>query len=192
MLRPDNGLTVEIPSLPDPVDTSAYRPDELYYQSIYTVAEGDNLTELGKIFSCTGYNLKAWNNLTSNDVIRGQELSIWFPKELLRYRPVNRKVSITPAPSKPAENDTPAKTESVLPAETKKLPVSTKKGKEPGVVYHQLQRNESLLDVAQQFPGVTVKNLLEWNGLTKEKPPLPGAMLKIKSNDGETVMAGGK
>lgn len=199
LLRPDNGAASPMPELPALTDSASYHPDDQYYQTLYTVAEGDNLMELGKIFNCSAYNLKAWNNLTSYHVNRGQELIIWFPKEFLRFRPANRKVSVVP-PAQPVvkvvdEKEAPkpkiqpieevkttpaAPSSSSAPAVKEQKPVAPKKEQTGRFTYHQLRRNESLLDVAALFPGITVKNLLEWNGFSMSHPPQVGAILRIQ------------
>ena len=94
LLRPDNGSTSELPPLPELVQAGSYNPDQHYYQTYYTTAKGDRLNQLGKIFKCSGYNLKIWNNLLNQDIERGQELVVWFPQKLLRYRPFGEKIEV--------------------------------------------------------------------------------------------------
>jgi membrane-bound lytic murein transglycosylase D len=106
LLRPDSGSTSEPPELPDLIEEDFYFPEDQYYETFYTVAMGDRLNELGKVFSCSGFNLKVWNELSSKELERGQELIVWFPKELKRFRSKNGPVEVLPlmkyakAPSK--------------------------------------------------------------------------------------------
>ena len=100
LLRPDNGTASPLPPLPELVQEDDYAPNEFYYKTFYTTLEGDRPKDLGKIFNCSGYNLKVWNNLTTEKLSRGQELVVWFPKELIRYQPFSEKVNVLPPKSK--------------------------------------------------------------------------------------------
>lgn len=207
LLRPDNGTTSEMPELPAVVDTSAYLPDEYYFSSTYKVAEGDKLSELGTIFKCSRHSLRAWNNLTSDRLKKGEELTVWFPKELVHFLPQEADVVALPAImqgeaalEKQAfreEREIPgklkmkslktikplsgqAKSQNGKNTAKKAPPTNAEKNQDPGFIYYQLQRNESLLDVAEQFPGVTLQNIMDWNEFSAKKPPMPGILVKIK------------
>lgn len=96
LLRPDAGAASELPELPELVESELYSPEEYYFETFYTVASGDELNYLGKIFSCTGFNLKVWNTLANEKLERGQELTVWFPKELKRFRPEGTQIDVLP------------------------------------------------------------------------------------------------
>lgn len=101
LLRPDAGSASEMPELPALVEPENYFPDEYYYETFYTVINGDRLNELGKIFSCSGANLKVWNELANTDLKRGQELVVWFPKELKRFHSGTEQIAVLPAAKSP-------------------------------------------------------------------------------------------
>lgn len=96
--RPDNPLKKEMPQLPTLVDTASYKPEELYFRSVYVVAEGDKIFELAEVFNVAPYNLKVWNKLTSYQLKKGQELAIWFPNEFHHFLPKDERIEVTPAP----------------------------------------------------------------------------------------------
>ena len=118
LLRPDNGAASPLPPLPELVDEESYVPSDYYYKSYYTTLKDDQLYELGKIFKCSGYNLKVWNNLNSEQLSRRQELLVWFPKELKRYQPFKEKIEVLPA-----ESALPKKVENVRPLLPKIKPI---------------------------------------------------------------------
>lgn len=108
LLHPDKGPASELPPLPELVEEANYSPNDYYYKTYYTTLEGDRLKALGKLFSCSGYNLKVWNNLTVNQLGKGQELLVWFPREIKRYHPFSEKIAALPAKSR-----TPKKVENI-------------------------------------------------------------------------------
>ncbi len=194
LLRPDNGEPMEIPELPAMPDSSEYFPETYYFRSLYTVAEGDNIEELATIFNCSVYNLKFWNKLTSLRLTKGQELAVWFPNELHHFLQQPEKIEIDPAaerstPIQPMKKLAPPRKIPVLKTEV--VPVSQQASAIPGFImeekaspgfqFYQLQQNENLIDVAQKFKGVTLKDLMEWNGFTKNSVPAPGTKLVIKT-----------
>lgn len=95
--RPDNAENIEMPPIPDIVDTADYKPEELYFQSKYVVAEGDKIGDLADVFNVAPYNLKVWNKLTSYQLKKGQELTIWFPTEFHHFLPKEIRIEVMPA-----------------------------------------------------------------------------------------------
>ena len=85
LLRPDNGAASQRPTLPPVLEEAGYFPNENYYKTFYTTLNDDHLHTLAGIFSCSKHNLKVWNNLTSEVLTRGQELIVWFPREIKRF-----------------------------------------------------------------------------------------------------------
>jgi membrane-bound lytic murein transglycosylase D len=100
-LRPDYGNGSEPLVLPPLIDSSSYQPEELYTKLTYIVAEGDNIDELAKLFNCSSYHLQAWNNLTSRQLYKGQELEVWFSKDAVKVRERVQRNNPPPAPKKP-------------------------------------------------------------------------------------------
>jgi hypothetical protein len=47
---------------------------------------------------------------------------------------------------------------------------------------YRLKRYESLLEVAEKYKNVTVKNIMDWNGFSRKNMPSPGDNIKIMSN----------
>lgn len=147
---------------------SKINSNKLYFKSIYVVAQGDSLEHLGEIFNCTPHSIMAWNQLGSKELHRGQELSIFFPNEILRYRPETKK-AITSLPTKTIE-----------PFEQPEIAEETFTAAKEEFLYYQLKRYESLLDVANKFPAVTLMEIMELNKISRKELPVAGAKLKIK------------
>ncbi|MCC6726371.1 MAG: transglycosylase SLT domain-containing protein [Saprospiraceae bacterium] len=93
--RPDSPRKKDMPEvLPAPADSANYLPAEQYFRSVYVVAEGDKIGELAETFNIAPYNLKVWNKLTSYQLKKGQELTIWFPNEFHHFLPKEEKIEI--------------------------------------------------------------------------------------------------
>ena len=82
--------------MPALADSTSYKPEELYFRSVYVVAEGDKIGDLADIFNIAPYNLKVWNKLTSYQLNKGQELTIWFPTEVHHFFPNEEKIEVLP------------------------------------------------------------------------------------------------
>jgi membrane-bound lytic murein transglycosylase D len=110
---------------------------------------------LGKIarkFGVSVASIKRWNHLRSSRIREGQRLTI-YP----------RKYNFT--------KSTPPKKNTTVVKQKKPLP----KGK---VVTHIVQPGDSLWTISRQYPGVSVENLREWNGIWGNKLH-PGTTIKL-------------
>ena len=96
MLRPADGGEANIPALPEVIDATTYFGCNYYFKSSYQVIKGDQLDDLSKLFGCSNYSLKIWNHLTSSRLIKGQELTVWFPKELRHFGKEVNLVKVKP------------------------------------------------------------------------------------------------
>lgn len=193
LLQPDNGIDIEIPELPAPLDTSEYFPESYYFKSIYTVAEKDGLEELAALFNCSAYNLKMWNNLSSSQLTKGQELIVWFPNEIHHFLTPPEKIEVSPieeksTPIQPVKKLAPPKKIPVLKTavvtesqQAASIPAPVLQDNNRLFQIYQLGKGETLATVAQKFKGVSVKDLMEWNGFSKGKTPAPGTKLIIKT-----------
>lgn len=119
MLRPDDGNGTPLPELPEIIDTATYFARDYYFKSLYTVVKGDKLDGLAKLFGCSGYSLKVWNHLTSSHLAEGQELTVWFPKELRHFGKEVNLVKVKPPVPKPVRVSNMARVQnrSLLPVD---------------------------------------------------------------------------
>lgn len=146
----------------------------LYFKSQYTVARGDDLDILAKIFNCTPYHLMMWNRLTVKHVTPGQELTIYYPSEIKHYKPRPKYVPIEALPLL----DMPKLKQS----NSKFGTLENFEMKEEEFIYYPLKRYESLLEVAEKYESVSVKNIMEWNDFSRRNMPSPGDNIKIMKN----------
>jgi membrane-bound lytic murein transglycosylase D len=61
-------------------DIPGLKDDPNYFKTSYTVGEGETLEQLSEIFNCHPYNIQLWNQLGSDMIYIGQELTIYMPR----------------------------------------------------------------------------------------------------------------
>jgi len=111
-----------------------------------------------------------WNKLTSPELTPGQQLMIYYPSEVIRYRPQKTEIleSLPLLSILDIEFNLSAK------KTTRKL-----KPQKQEFIYHRLKRYESLQEAADKYNGVTVREIMDWNNFTKKTMPKTGASIKI-------------
>lgn len=122
-------------------------------KSTYIVQKGETLEYIAKLLRCSITDLRDWNKLVDFSVFNGQELTVYFPKEnLQRSNVVNNNDD--------SEND------------EKDLPKR--------ILYHYIQKGETLTEISNYYPDVTLSQIIRANKLFGEIKLQPGAKLKIK------------
>lgn len=154
-------------------DTSA--PIDPNLESIvYTVKDGDNLGLIAGWFKVDSKTIKKWNDFLSNRLSLGQEILIFAPKEdynkyaRLNYISKRLKDKLTYQTS---SRWLKFKTPSVFN-------FGLRKAKNSDLV-HTIKDGESLWIISQQYPGVTVEDLMEWNNLTKKSVLKVGSQIIV-------------
>lgn len=146
----------------------------LYFKSQYTVARGDDLDILAKVFSCTPNHLMLWNRLTTRALTPGQELTVYYPTEIVRYRPRPVYAPVEALPLLPIK-----KIDVSVIINNQEVSIEAPKQQ---FMNYRLKRYESLLEVAEKYRGVTVKNIMEWNGFSRKNMPSPGDNILIMNH----------
>ncbi|WP_417935788.1 LysM peptidoglycan-binding domain-containing protein [Flagellimonas allohymeniacidonis] len=116
----------------------------------YKVRSGDYLGKIAERYGVGVSQIKRWNGLRSNNLRIGQRLTI-FPR-----KPYFQK---TVAQGKTSKSN--------------KTPSSTK-----GAKVHTVQSGDSLWTISRKYPGISIENLREWNGLSGNNLK-PGTKLKL-------------
>lgn len=196
MLRPDVGRKEGMPALPPLVDSASYHPESFYVRTVYKVIEGDNLAKLAELFSCSTYHLKVWNNLVSSAIRPDQELTVWFSTETRHFLP---QPGLLEAAGTLASVDRARLRQgrlSAVPSRIEHLPVAINiAGKDGDASFAALlaeksaglltdgQQHRDFEEVAAQFEGMTIHDLLKWNGLAKSTMAAPSIKVGMAGND---------
>ncbi len=130
------------------VEKKTQTQPENTFNIMYTVRQGDNLGRIAMDHQVSIRQLKEWNNLKSDRINVGQQLIIYTKEQV--------KIT-TPKPSSTLKQE--------------KL--------EPGTyTEYTVKQGDSLWSISQQFPGVTVEDIMRWNTIG-ERIDI-GQLLKIK------------
>lgn len=115
----------------------------------YRVKSGDYLGKIAERYGVGVSQIKNWNGLRSNNLRVGQRLSIYPRKSVPSVAAVKKKVN------KPA----------------------TQLPKDPSKV-HVVQSGDSLWTISKKYPGISIENLREWNGISGRNLK-PGDKLRL-------------
>ena len=115
----------------------------------YKVRSGDYLGKIAERYGVGVSQIKRWNGLRSNNLRIGQRLTI-FPRKPYYSKPV---------------------------AKSSKSKVSTEAASKAGKI-HIVESGDSLWTISKKYPGISVENLKEWNGISGNNLK-PGTKLKL-------------
>ena len=115
----------------------------------YKVRSGDYLGKIAERYGVGVSQIKRWNGLRSNNLRIGQRLTI-FPRKPYYSKQV---------------------------AKSSKPKVSTEAASKAGKI-HVVQSGDSLWTISRKYPGISVENLKEWNGISGNNLK-PGTKLKL-------------
>ncbi|MEO0571734.1 MAG: LysM peptidoglycan-binding domain-containing protein [Bacteroidota bacterium] len=119
----------------------------------YKVKSGDYLGRIAERYGVGVSQIKRWNGLRSNNLRIGQRLTIYPRKSVVASRP-KAVTSNTAKPSKPVQ----------LPNDPSKV--------------HEVRTGDSLWTISRKYPGISIENLREWNGLRGNNLK-PGTKLRL-------------
>lgn len=114
----------------------------------YRVKSGDYLGRIARIYGVRVSQIKRWNGLRSNNIRIGQRLTI-YPR--------------TPNTQVASQNQPKA---------------DKQKAVNPNAKTYEVKEGDSLWSISQKFPGVSVENIRDWNGISGNKLK-PGMVLIV-------------
>ena len=132
-----------------------------YERIVYKVKAGDYLGRIASRHHVTVAQIKKWNNLKSNNLRVGQKLEIY---------PGGR------GPSK-ASSDTKSATKETVKESTKDTSSKADTGNAEYTIY-KVKKGDTLSKIASKYPGVSAKNIMDFNGMKNSKISV-GQKIKI-------------
>ncbi|MFK7936571.1 MAG: transglycosylase SLT domain-containing protein [Saprospiraceae bacterium] len=177
----------------------------LYMQTLYTVQQGENIYDVARIFGFSPYQIQAWNGLRYPILEAGQQVRLYQPRSAVHAPMIeasaasstrNNSSNITygkvlpkPAPVVPKREKLEELTEiGNRPIKALEDPFVRKISEQQEVVekrqpryqMYKIQKNETLLDIANKFPAITVRDLMILNNYRSHQKLETGEKIKIK------------
>ncbi len=115
----------------------------------YKVRSGDYLGKIAARYGVGVSQIKRWNGLRSNNLRVGQRLTIYSKKPVMVSKSVSKSGNST------SNNVSLA-----------------------GAKMHTVQSGDSLWTISRKYPGISIENLREWNGISGNNLK-PGTKLKL-------------
>ena len=137
---------------------------------IYVVKSGDNLGFIAEWYDCRAQDLRNWNGMYGSSLRAGMKLKVYVPDgQVTKYQEVN-SMSFKQKQTFDKANET-----------TPKIGVEeTQSEKECKCVYHTVKAGDTLWDIANKYPGVTIDRLKRSNNITNSYKLKPGMILKVE------------
>ncbi len=142
-------------------------------KQIYRVKRGDNLGKIAKKHRVSVKNLRKWNKLKSSMIHVNQKLVIYKTKKIVIEEPVDEVVFLEDE-AKDAQPQADMEAP-VAPAELQKEEVPTDRV----AIQYDVRKGDTLWKIASRYEGVTVKQLMSWNGITHHSQLRAGMQLSI-------------
>ena len=156
--------------------------NELFYRTSYAVKPGDKLNKIANKYNCSPKDIMKWNNLNSTKIYVGQYLSLFQPKKsAVDYLPT----PIRPYPFRalPQTQESKQGADSPKPTQANEIQERKTPQQQLGMKFHHLKRGETLMEVAAQYPDLSLEELLRMNNISPEDKVLPGRRLLVSFPD---------
>lgn len=172
--RPDDTREYLVSNpIPAPPDLSVQPALKTKYVSHrHQIKPGETLYGIARKYNCRPEDIMRWNKLESSTIKAYDHVTVYYP-ELTRHL-VTALEKLDPLPV-PQVNRRPE----IQPKQTQvdQIPEPSLPPSSPWI-YHYLKREESLKEVARQYPEVSLEQLLELNDFESRKPR-PGDRIRI-------------
>ena len=133
----------------------------------YVVRPGDNLGAIATKYHVTVNNLREWNNIRKNMIRSGQRIVIYVPRKG-GSAVEKEETTLTASISKPASKSSKADASELQQEE---------------FIFYKVKSGDTLWEIANQYPGVSDKDLIKWNNLSSNGKVFPGQKIKIKKSN---------
>ncbi|MDR1120923.1 MAG: LysM peptidoglycan-binding domain-containing protein [Dysgonamonadaceae bacterium] len=145
---------------------SADEPERRKEKITHTVQTGENVYTIANLYGVTAQNLRKWNGIKGSRIVKGRKLNIYIDNGGLTFAAGN---------TGQATQATPVSTKTGTSAAA---PTVQRSVTNTGYISYTVKSGDSLYAIAQKYPGVSVQNIQDANGLTSTKLRI-GQILKI-------------
>lgn len=165
---------------------------EFVYQTTkktHTVRRGETLGAIAKKYDCSTSEIKKLNRLKTTKLKAGQKLKVTaqvrVKKPIATTTPGENITVIQDSVNKDtamAVNSEANNPDSLDDDKSSEKHASASKLKDQKIVYHIVQKGDTLWNIAQRYEGVTVKQIMKLNSISNIKNLKAGSKLKIAIN----------
>ena len=134
---------------------------------LYTIKEGDNLGYIAYWYDTGLSNLKAWNGITRNKIILGQELIIYVHKDKLAMYSQFDKLS--------------NRQKNILSSDRNERMLYAKRFDDK-YIYHEVQKGDTFWKIINQYENASIDEVKALNHVD-DRSIKPGMFLKIMEKD---------
>jgi membrane-bound lytic murein transglycosylase D len=146
---------------------SADEPEKRKEKITHTVQAGENVYTIANLYGVTTRNLRNWNGLKGSRVANGQRLNVYIDNGGLAF-----------AAGKTGQAAPSAKKTGTSAAADAAPPAVRRDAADGDYISYTVKSGDSLYAIALKYPGVSVKNIQDTNGLKDTKLRI-GQILKI-------------
>lgn len=168
----DNGLNETMVFVSEDADSD-------YVELIYTVNNGDKLESIAANARVSTQLIRLWNGLAGNSIREGQTLKLYIFKNQTVDLSMKKAV-VQPLSEQFVQVRSMMEDGNYITVSLSSVNNEETGAEAPDYVMHRLGDKESIADIAEQYPDVTIESIIELNGITKDNIPMPGDMLKVK------------
>jgi membrane-bound lytic murein transglycosylase D len=167
--------------IPKLQSSNTFHPSEIQGKDkiLYTVKSGDTPGFIAEWYHIRLNDLRYWNNINRNMIRVGQKLAIYVPKEYSSFYAGINTMTFSQkqayAKTKPVANAIASSSVSAPSADSAQAEYGAE------YVYYTVRSGDTLWSIAQQFPGVTNKDIIKLNNMTNGNTIKPGQKLKIQA-----------
>ncbi|MDR1332621.1 MAG: LysM peptidoglycan-binding domain-containing protein [Tannerella sp.] len=147
-------------------------PERRKEKITHTVQTGENVYTIANLYGVTAQNLRKWNGIKGSRIVKGRKLNLYVDNGGLTFATGNTAQATPPAAAK---TQTAAATPSPSPSPAVRKNAADNS---QGYISYTVKSGDSLYAIALRYPGVSVRNIQEANGLTDTKLRI-GQILKI-------------
>ncbi len=177
-IRPDYSKSISMDSMVI-IRRPANNPSNYkYFKSIFVVQEDQPLSELAGKLNRSVHQLKAWNNLKSNQLREGQEIIVYLPKEVKRLRNAFEFIpmkSFEPIPT--MKLDKPL---AYVPSYRKEDRRTMVRVSSPKFLYYKVRKKQRLVQIAKKIYGVSLEEIARLNNFPSDYVVKAGTEIRIK------------
>lgn len=168
--RPDEQDDDFFNDSPVVIDQQKASHKDQYIRTTYTVKKGENLQQIATALNCSAHQIIAWNHLPSEEVKEGQKLLIFRPREIARFKPLEKMAELPTLQAAAALGQA-------------RLSPQSEQGHHFSHLLYIVDRKETLEDISRNVPGLNLPVLIDLNRIPPNQKLRPGDCLKVPKNN---------